>query len=312
MLLRRSQQFEADARAAEAKGKTDPAEAAKVAGLKDLATAKRNAAIEQFEKAVKLDPSLLEARLNLGEVYLQLSEHDRAEKNLDQAEKDLAKAEFHYQEIVKLISPSVKDRETINNFSQACFGLARIATVRGKSDETVAFLEQSLALNPQNGLSLKFLATTRFQRDEYREGEKCLWPFLAILPKAQRRIEAEQFCRQFEAAGKTKEAVRAWNFMAWAFATSPEPQLLDPEAAMNIARHVAVDLTKQQDPLSLDTLAAALAVNGRCPQAVQAAQAAIQLANSQGKQPLAAAISARWQAYGQGPYRCDPSGSDRP
>ena len=88
VLLRRSQQFEAEAREAEAKGKTDPAEAAKAKQLKDEAKTKLDAAIEQFEKAVELDPTLLEARLNLGEVYLTVN--------------DLDKAESHYKAILKL------------------------------------------------------------------------------------------------------------------------------------------------------------------------------------------------------------------
>ena len=108
-----------------------------------------------------------------------------------------------------------------------------------------------------------------------------------MLPRTQRRGVAEQFGKQFEAAGKIKEAVRACNFLAWAFATSPEPQILDPEEAMGIAQHVALEMTKQQDPLSLDTLAAALAAIGQYSQAVQAAQAAIRLAIPKATKPLA-------------------------
>ena len=37
----------------------------------------KQAAIEQFEEAVKLDDSLLEARLNLGEVYISLNDSTR-------------------------------------------------------------------------------------------------------------------------------------------------------------------------------------------------------------------------------------------
>lgn len=298
VLLRRSQQLEVDARAAEAKGKTDPAEAAKVKPLKDLAKVKLDAAIEQFEEAVKLDPSLLEARLNLGEVYLSLSNFD--------------KAEYHYQEILKLDSDSIKDRETIGNISQGYFGLARIAIAQNKSDEAVAYLQHALERNPQNTAALQLLAGQLFQRGEYREGEKYLWPLLAVMAKQQRRGVAEQFGGQFEAAGKHKEAVRAWNFFAWAFATSPEPRIVDPEAAVALGQRV-LKMTNQQDPLSLDSLAAALAAAGQFGQAAQAAQAAIQLANSQGNQPLAAAIARRLQVYQQGqPYRCDPTGSDRP
>ena len=108
LLLHRSENCEAEARAAEAKGQADAAAAAK-AKAKNF----RQAAIDQFEDAVKLDDTLLEARLNLGQVYITLNEFD--------------KAELHYNEILKLNSENEKDRETINNFSQASFGLARIA-----------------------------------------------------------------------------------------------------------------------------------------------------------------------------------------
>ena len=108
VLLRRSQKCEGDAREAEAKG-----EAAKAKQLRSEAKLKLDAAIAEFDRAVELDPWLLEARLNLGEVYLSPSAlHPE-------------KAEGHFLEIRKLDSKQVKDRETINNFSQGYFGLAQ-------------------------------------------------------------------------------------------------------------------------------------------------------------------------------------------
>jgi tetratricopeptide (TPR) repeat protein len=298
VLLSRSQQREAEAGQADAKAKTDPAEAARAKQLRAEAKAMRDAAIEQFEKAVELDPALLEARLNLGQVYLSLN--------------DLDKAEFHYLEILKLRSESVKVRTTINNFSQACLGLARVALARKKPDEAIQFLRQSLELDPHNENSLQLLAIQQFQRGAYREGEKGLWPLLAMLPKAQRRSVTDQLGRQFEAAGRHREAAQIWNFTAWALATSPDPHILDPEAALAFAKHV-VAMTQARDPVALDTLAAAEAANGQFLQAVEVAQAAINLATSQGNKPLAEAISRRLQSYQQQkPYRCDPSGSDRP
>ena len=102
------------------------------------------------------------------------------------------------------------------------------------------------------------------------------------------------------------------NFFAWVFATSPEPRILDPKEAMTLAQ-AAVANTQQKDPLSIDSLAAALARSGQFPQAVQAAQIAVNLANSQGNKPLAEAISQRLQSYQQGkPYNCQIDGNDRP
>ena len=43
------------------------------------AKAKLDAAIKEFDRAVELDPAMLEARLNLGEVYLSLNDPEKAE-----------------------------------------------------------------------------------------------------------------------------------------------------------------------------------------------------------------------------------------
>ncbi len=295
VLLRRSQKCEGDAREAEAKG-----EAAKAKQLRSEAKLKLDAAIAEFDRAVELDPWLLEARLNLGEVYLSPSAlHPE-------------KAEGHFLEIRKLDSKQVKDRETINNFSQGYFGLARVELTRNNSDAAVTFLIQALERNPQNPQALQLLAVQRFERGEYREGEKCLWPLLAEMPAPKRVEFAVQFAAQFDSAHKIPQAVAALNFFAWVFATSPEPRILDPKEAMTLAQ-AAVANTQQKDPLSIDSLAAALARSGQFPQAVQAAQIAVNLANSQGNKPLAEAISQRLQSYQQGkPYNCQADGSDRP
>ena len=298
VLLRRSQQLEAEARAAEFKGKIDPAEAAKAKKLMDEAKTKRDAAIEQFEKAVELDPKLLEARLNLGGVHLSRNALD--------------KAEDQYREILKLQSEKVKDWDANANFSHAWFGLARVAVARKNRDEAARDLQQAIKLNPGDVSALQLLAVQRYERGEYREGEKCLLSWLRKLPAAERCQEAQQFGRQFEDAGKHEDAVRVWTFVAWAFATSPEPHLLYPTAAMILAQRVAV-MTKRQDPLALDALASGQAANGQYQQAVQTAQAAITLASSQGKKALAEAIARRSEFYKQQkPYRSHDDSSDRP
>jgi tetratricopeptide (TPR) repeat protein len=304
VLLRRSQQFEMDANAAEAKGKTDPAEAAKVKPLRDLAKLKLDQAIDQFERSVQLDPSLLEAHLNLGEVYTQLGKHDKATQ--------------HYAEILKYYNKeAIVDPSALANFSQAYFGLGRIALAQGKFDEAVKCLSDALKVNPGNMAAIDRLANELFLHGNFRDGEQVLRMWLGKLPPPARRQLAEQFGRRFEGDGKHELAVRAWVAMAWIFATSPEPQkgepdLRDPQAALGIADGIA-KMTKQQDPLVLDALAAALAESGQFPAAVQAAQAAIALANNQGNKSLAELIAQRLAFYQrQTPYVSKPDGSDRP
>jgi hypothetical protein len=60
-------------------------------------------------------------------------------------------------------------------------------------------------------------------------------------------------------------------------------------------------------------IAAAFAENGQFPRAVEEAQAAINLANSQGNKPLAQLIAERLASYQrQTPYVGKADGSDRP
>ena len=326
VLLRRSQQCETDANAVEAKGKTAPAEAAKVAPLREQAKLKLDQAIGQFERAVDLDPSLLEARLNLGEVFIQLggrekqaAEHEKAEKHDDKGAEDLAKAEAnyakaegHYKEILKFDNPTVVDPDAIANFSQAALGLARIALERNKPEEAIPWLKRSVARNPNNLTSIQLLVVQLYLHEDYHEGDKVVWLWLSKLPVKARRVTAEQFGGQFEQSKKHAQAVRAWGIMAWIFATSPEPQLRDPEEAAKLSQAL-VNMTNKQDPLAIDTFAATAASMGQFPNAIQAAQAAIDLANRQGNKPLADMIARRLQGYqARTPHAGDPAGSDRP
>jgi len=150
VLLRRSQQFEADAREAVSKTKTDPAEAKR---LKALATTKLNATIQQFKRAVELDPSLLEARMNLGQVYMSMEDFD--------------KATLHYKAIQILEASSVKDRETTNMFSDASVGLARISLAQNKSDEAIGYRYCLLAVHGRVGTTWHEVSV--FEHDAIRK-----------------------------------------------------------------------------------------------------------------------------------------------
>lgn len=95
--------------------------------------------------------------LNLGEVYITLN-------NLD-------KAESHYEAILTLYSVNFLDRETINNFSQAWFGLARVAIARKKPDEAIQDLQKAIKLNPQNVAAMQLLSALR-NRESRSAAEK--------------------------------------------------------------------------------------------------------------------------------------------
>ena len=108
------------------------------------------------------------------------------------------------------------------------------------------------------------------------------------------------------------QTVRAWGIASWIFATSPDLQLRNPQAALALAQRI-LQLTKAQDPLALDTFAAAAAATGHFDDAVRAANQAVSLANSQGNKALADQIRVRLSSYERRtPYASRPDGSDRP
>jgi membrane associated rhomboid family serine protease len=73
------------------------------------------------------------------------------------------------------------------------------------------------------------------------------------------------------------------NNVAWAYATSSDPAIRNPEAALQCARK-ATDLDKNNpNPNHLDTLAEALYANGRSAEAVKVEQQAIALASAQSR-----------------------------
>ncbi len=259
VLLRESQVNEAAAREAEGKGKTDPADAAKAKQLGAQAKAKLDEAIAQFERAVELDPALVEARLNLGEVYTQLRRFDDAATQ--------------YRKILDLDKPSVVNRGDLANFSQAYFGLARIALATDKPDEALAYLKRSTVRNPNNLVAGQFLAKLHYGRGEYAEGEKCLQSYLAKLPPAVRQRWAAQLIEELDDAGHHEAAAKARAAAKLPEANTREPaapKASDTSAKTSAAKPAiaSTDFVIFDEPPVDKTTAAAPATNQKLPAAL--------------------------------------------
>jgi Tfp pilus assembly protein PilF len=91
----------------------------------------------------------------------------------------------------------------------------------------------------------------------------------------------------------------AMNNMAWILATSPDPLTRDGSMAVEIAMR-ADRLTRSKSQITSATLAAAYAEAGRFPEAIEAAQRALQLATSEGNTSRVNSIRAQLQLYQSG------------
>jgi tetratricopeptide (TPR) repeat protein len=94
----------------------------------------------------------------------------------------------------------------------------------------------------------------------------------------------------------------AQNNLAGVLATAPQASLRNGNKALKLAQQ-ANQLTGGENPIILNTLAAAYAEAGRFPEAVETAQRALQLAETQANITLADAIRSQMKLYQAGlPY----------
>ena len=75
---------------------------------------------------------------------------------------------------------------------------------------------------------------------------------------------------------KVPDSASAKNELAWIYATSPDPRYRDPGEALTLATE-AVQLSKENAPAILDTLAEALLINGIPDEALETEEKAVQL-----------------------------------
>jgi TPR repeat protein len=81
-----------------------------------------------------------------------------------------------------------------------------------------------------------------------------------------------------KAVGCDPSMARAWNELAWHYATAEDPAMRNPHEALGAARK-AVELTDGKDANFLDTLAEAYYVNGQFRSAVETERRALKLAS---------------------------------
>ena len=114
--------------------------------------------------------------------------------------------------------------------------------------------------------------------------------------------------RRSEAIGRYREALRlipgyleTQNNLAWLLATHPDPRQRRPAEAVRLAEAAA--RRRAEDPVVLDTLAAAYACAGRYHRAVRIATQALGMARATGDPALVEALHRRLRTYREGrPY----------
>ena len=274
-------------------------------------------AINHFRKAVQIKPNDAKANNNLANAlrsqgnvdeaiaYFRRSVHadsDLADPHYTLAELlrtrgELDEATRHYRDVLRLQPDHVEVHGR----------LAMILAGQGNLKEAAEHFRHVVRLRPDATVHFHLGEVLR-QQGHFDEAMENYHHSLRIQPD-QPRVhyslaaaltsggQMAQALKYFEKAARLKpQWINPLNDMAWILSTYPDDLIRDSGKAVKIAERAA-QLTKQQNFLVLDTLAAAYAADGRFEQAVQTAEKASKLAGQANAEQDVRAIEMRLELY---------------
>jgi tetratricopeptide (TPR) repeat protein len=256
-------------------------------GLALAQKGKIDEAIVQFQKVLQLDSDFAMAQNNLGNALLQTGRMDEA----------IA----HFQKAAELEPDAADTRQN----------LANALTQKGRLEEAIVQYQRALQINPDYLDAHLNLGNALLQKGRVDEAipqyQKALqlnpnyWGTYVNLGIAlQKKGRADEAITQYQKALQLKpDDPASQDYLAWLLATAPEASLRNGGKAVELARQANL-LTGGENPVILHTLAAAYAEAGRFSEAVETAQHALRLAESQTNTALAGALQEELKLYQAG------------
>ena len=290
-------------------------------------------AVEQFQKALEIEPRYALAHNNLGAAFYQLGQVDEAVT--------------HYQKALE-IEP---------RYAQAHNNLGIVLFQKGRVDEAIAHFQKALAIQPNNAEIYNNFGNALREKGEVDEALNCFQKAVAIAPDFagaqenlgmilfqkgqldeaivhyQKAVAVQPVNAEFQynlgyalfLKGEARGAVAhyqkslelqpqnaiAGKNLAWILATCPEASVRNGRKAVELAEQAA-RLSGGTNSIFIGTLAAAYAEAGRFPEAVEMAQRARQLAAAQNNAALVDVLQMQIGLYQAGsPFR-DASQTNAP
>lgn len=196
----------------------------------------------------------------------------RAQKQDEQARQVL-------QEAVRIAPRDARPREQ----------LGVLFLEQDQVDAAIRELEEALALNPSAGRAELRLALAYLRKGDPTRVERLITSLVGkeVEPAVARQVLGD-LCYQnkllqdaskyyLEAIQLNPNLAVAHNNLAWLYATAEDPNLRDPQAALEHAER-AVELTQGREATFLDTLAEAHFALGNIQEAIRIEESALQLA----------------------------------
>jgi tetratricopeptide (TPR) repeat protein len=267
-------------------------------GYVNLATAlidagRPAAAVAPLRRAIALQPDFAAAHMNLGVAYLTDRRLEDAQASFEEALRlDPLLAMAHYNlALVRLAQRrSVQAEKDLvaaldldPRLVRAHVLLGRLQVGAGRIQEGTSQLELAARLSPGDADIRRDLARARLRGGDVRGAAAALEETIRLVPDG------------------AADSVR----LAWILATAQDESVRDGQRAIELVAPLA-QTRGAEDPIVLDTLAAAYADVGRFEEAVALASRAEQIARDAGDEPLVEAVAARRSTYAAGKVHTEP------
>ena len=247
--------------------------------------------ISHYCKAIEIKPDYAAARSNLANALLRTGQIDDAITQLRKVlELNYKPAEIHYNlgnallqngRVDEAISHFQKALAIQPDFADAHDNLGVVLLQTGRVDEAISHLQKALDIRPGGAETHNTLGLALFSKGNAAEAASHYRQALKIQP----------------------DYADAQNNLAHVLATCPDASLRNGAEAVKLARQ-ANEATGGGNPIILSTLAAAYAETGDFSDAVNTAQRALELVNSQSNAPLADLLRTQIALYKAGmPFR---------
>lgn len=255
---------------------------------------------ENYEIGLELEPRHARGQANLGMLLVRMERFDAARPHLERAFALLEASRKAGEHPVELAAPHI--------------ALADVLCHQGDLDGAIAHYQRALAIDGERTRPVLNLGIALARAGRYGDARPLLLHALRTRsgsPELQATLgltfaglnQPRAAVHHYRNALLLKPGWRpAVNDLAWILATTPDPELRDPDQAVRLLESVRLD----PEPLAalLDTLAAAYAASGRFAEAVETADQA--LLQARHDPVLSAAIRARRELYRAGqPYRAE-------
>jgi tetratricopeptide (TPR) repeat protein len=193
--------------------------------------------------------------------------------------------------------------------------LGKALLQKGQVDEAMGHFQKAVEIQPDYAEAQYFLGAAFVLKGQFDDAASCFQKVLKIQPDYA--LAAENLGSVLLQQGRVDQAItnfqrvvqlqprniKVLNDLAWVLATCPEASLRDGAKAIQLAEH-ADQFAGGKNPAIASTLAAAYAEAGRFPDAIAAAQRALELLPAQADAARVSSLKARLEGYQSGmPFR---------